>query len=463
MQFLNRHDELSRLGRAMQRPGALAAVWGRRRVGKSRLLLEWTRRNDGLYTVAERSAPVVQRRFLASAIAERFSGFADVEYPTWRALLGRLSAEADRTGWKGPFVLDELPYLLASDESLVGAMQNWLDRQNRILRTVVCGSSVRMMHGAILDAGSPLYGRAAEAFGVRPLRPGYLADAFPFFDHDELVRVYAVWGGMPRYWELAEPFGEGLDASVDSLVLDSAGPLHGEPSRFLQEEAPPATALRPVLDVIGAGAHRLTEIAGRLGRPASSLSRPLAVLAEMGLVRREIPFGSDSRSGKRSLYRIDDPFLRLWFRVVAPHRSALAESPAETRLRYWHRYRPSLESHAWEELCRMSVPWLHRGESRLGRFGPFEEARRYWHGNDPEFDIVARSTDGRRLLVGESKLSAASGWESKLNDQDILRVLPAARGCEVVRALFTPSANRLNQADDSIRVVDAKAVIAVLR
>ncbi len=142
----------------------------------------------------------------------------------------------------------------------------------------------------------------------------------------------------------------------------------------------------------------------------------------MGLVRREIPFGSDARSGRRSLYRIDDPFLRLWFRVVAPHRSALAVSPPETRLRYWHRHCPALESHAWEELSRMSVPWLHRCQGPLAALGPFEQARRFWRGSSPELDIVSRSVDGKRLLVGESKLSGAPGVV-------IEGLRPGHRGC----------------------------------
>ena len=200
-----------------------------------------------------------------------------------------------------------------------------------------------MMHGAVLDSTASLYGRTDQAFSLRPLRPGCLAEVFDFKNYQQLVRVYALWGGMPRYWELAVPFGRDLEASVDSLVLDPASPLHGEPERLLQEEIPPATALRPLLDIIGTGAHRVSEIGGRLGRPASSLARPLASLVEMGLVRREIPFGDPRRLGKRSRYRIDDPFLRLWFRIVAPHRAALCASPPETRLLYWHRYRRQLE------------------------------------------------------------------------------------------------------------------------
>ena len=67
MEFLDRADELRRLDRALRRSGAFAVIWGRRRVGKSRLLTEWSRRRDGLYTVADQSAPAVQRRYLAAA------------------------------------------------------------------------------------------------------------------------------------------------------------------------------------------------------------------------------------------------------------------------------------------------------------------------------------------------------------------------------------------------------------
>ena len=88
--------------------------------------------------------------------------------------------------------------------------------------------------------------------------------------------------------------------------------------------------------MFGNGAHRVSEIAGSLGKPASGLSKPLAFLMEMGLVRRETPFWSSPRSGKRSLYRIDDPFLRMWFRMAA--------RPRETRLRYWLAVQSSLES-----------------------------------------------------------------------------------------------------------------------
>ena len=463
MEFTDRSDEMRRLDRALDRSGSFSVIWGRRRVGKSRLLLEWCRRHDGLYTVADQSAPPVQRRYLASAVAERFSGFADVEYPTWRALFARLSAEADGTGWSGPFVVDELPYLVAMDRGLPSEFQNWLDQPGRRLRVVVSGSSQSMMHRAVLDAGAPLFGRAVEAFALRPLRAGYLADVFEFDRFSDLVRLYALWGGMPRYWELAVPFGRDLDAAVDSLALDPSGPLHHEPERLLREEIPPATALRPLLDVIGSGSHRLSEIAGGLGRVTTSLARPVAALAEMGLVRREVPFGSDPTSGKRSLYRIDDPFLRLWFRVVAPHRAALSASPPESRLRYWHRHKRELEGSAWEELCRAAVPWLHRTDHPLAHLGPFEPAQRFWHGSAPERDLVARSVDGRRVIVAEARRSANSASAARLLAGLANSTLPGVKSSDIVPVLFLPQADQLPQRTECGYVVDAESVFAALR
>lgn len=462
MTLLGRSDELRRLDGVLQHPSALAAIWGRRQVGKSRLLVEWAKRRDGLYTVVDATAAPVQRRYLAEAVAGRFPGFAGVEYPDWRSFLGRVRSEAAAAGWPGPWILDEVPYVAAADPSFVGALRNWLDRPGPRPALVVAGSSHRLMIDAVLGADVPLYGRAAEAFAVRPLRPGYLRDAFPGSSSAKQVSLHALWGGIPRYWELAAPFGTDLEAAVDALVLDPAGPLHEEPDRLLRAETPSAVSLRPLLDVIGAGAHRLSEVAGRLGKPASSLSGALAALQEKRFVRRETPFGSDPRSGKRSLYRLDDPFLRLWFRVVASRRSVLAASPRETRLSFWQRARPSLESYAWEELCRLAVPALHRTDSPVGALGPWEPAQRYWRRQEPEVGIVARSVDGKRLLLGEAKWRPGTGLSNATGPPDATH-LPDAHRLEVIPALFAPRGEGDDQGRANVARVGAETVLDALR
>ncbi|MCC6527514.1 MAG: ATP-binding protein [Polyangiaceae bacterium] len=440
VRFLDRRDALARLG-AISSPG-LGVLWGRRRVGKTRLLLEWCRAEGGLYTVADQSAESVQRRYFADAVGERVAGFAEVAYPDWRALLAALARRARHGEVPSPLIVDELPYLVASCPSRTSTLQAWVDHgaKQAGIRLVVAGSSQRMMQGLVLDRSAPLFGRAAQAFALEPLSPAYLGEALGLGAAREAVEAYAVWGGTPWYWELAAPSGGDLVGAVDALVLDPAGPLHREPERLLLEEQPSAAALRPLLDAIGAGAHRVSEIAGRVGQPATSLARPLSRLVELGLVRREVPFGEPERATKRALYRIDDPFFRLWFRMVVSHKAWLAVAGRRERQ---VRARPLLHrlaAECWEELCRRAVPRL--GSARLGGRGPFGPAARHWHGSAPEHDVVARSLDGGVVLLGEAKWSERAAEPAAL-DRAYRELVdkglpPAVRTAhdEVVHALF---------------------------
>jgi uncharacterized protein len=416
MDFLDRTGELKRLEALSARPsGGFAVLWGRRRVGKTRLLLEWVHRKAGVYFVADQSAAPLQRRALAEALGSRLPGFAEVVYPDWSSLLSRAAADAARLNWRGPMVLDEFPYLVDAAPELPSVLQRWLDHEagRSKLITAISGSSQRMMQGLILDRNAPLFGRAVEAFRLPPLEPGYLMQAFPGLSPVEAVSYYAAWGGIPRYWELMSVSGAAsLDEAVDAMVLDPQGILHQEPDRLLLEETPSAMVLRPLLEVIGLGAHRLTEMAGRLGSPVTSLSRPMARLLEMDLVRRENPFRETEKTGKRSLYRIDDPFFRMWYRVVAPRRALFAQASPETRIALWRKYQEDLAAEEWENLCRRAVPLLKKGP--LSKYGPWLPASRWWRGQGPEWDIVSLSLDGKHLLLGEAK------WRPKLAGKQLL-------------------------------------------
>jgi uncharacterized protein len=138
MRFIDREDELARLmGVSRSEGGGLVVVYGRRRVGKTRLLLVWSRRGGGLYTVADESAPDVQRRYFAETVATRLSGFADVDYRDWAGVLARLARESEGAGWQGPLIFDEFPYLVKTSPELPSILQRWVDHDAARARLVV--------------------------------------------------------------------------------------------------------------------------------------------------------------------------------------------------------------------------------------------------------------------------------------------------------------------------------------
>ncbi len=468
MEFLDRQAELSRLTRLTRsREGGLAVITGRRRVGKTRLLVEWMRASDGVYWVADESGGPILRRNLAQTLATRLAGFDEVEYRDWTSLFNRLAREAKAAGWRGPLVLDEIPYVVASSSEVASALQNFVDHGARDARftLAIAGSSQRMMQGLALSADAPVYGRAREIMHMGPIPPGYIVDAVAAGDPVRGAEAWTAFGGIPRYWELAEGF-DSVRSAVDALALDPLGVLHDEPSHLLLEEQPPATALRPLLDAIGAGAHRVSEIAGRIGQPATSLARPLTRLVDLGLVHRETPFGESARTSKRALYKLADPFGRLWFSLVAPKRSQLVHATPRERLQIFDHAWPRLRAIGWEDLCRLAAPRLAGANGDVS-FGP---AGRFWEGRGPEWDIVAEATAGDHMFIGEAKWierTPSVAELERLARAVITRGLPPVRrkpGTTCQWALFVPKlpARRAKSLVAGVHLFDAEDVLTAL-
>jgi AAA+ ATPase superfamily predicted ATPase len=250
----------------------------------------------------------------------------------------------------------------------------------------------------------------------------------------EAIRAYSVWGGVPRYWELAAEHLN-LDNALQHLVLSPLGALHEEPTRILLDDLRDMTQVNSILSLIGRGCHRSSEIAGRLGKPATSLSRPLQRLVELGLIRRMTPFGVSPRQSKRTIYKISDPFLLFWFRFVEPNRSQLEARQTKTVALDIRRRFPQHLGDIWEELARESV-----ARTRICN-RTWRPASRWWGANlareQMEIDVVAESSDRRSLLLGEAK------WADKANPAQLLRDLqrkaeraPFVQGRKVYFALW---------------------------
>ena len=464
MKFVNRHKELDRLERLFRsRTAGLAVIWGRRRVGKTRLLLEWTEKNGGVYFVADESSPSIQRKFLALAIEQALPGFSEAEYPDWQSLFLRVARGALQAKWRGPIVIDELPYLISGSPELSSILQKFIDHEAKKANLVVvlCGSSQRMMQGAILDESAPLYGRADELIKLHPIAIGYMKQALKLKTPRDVVEAYAIWGGIPRYWELASKVESNLYETIDRLVLDPMGPLNEEPQRLLYEESPPAIHLRPILDAIGLGANRLSEIAGRMGKSVTALSRPIERLIELDLIQREIPYGIDPENSKKTLYKIKDPFLRFWFKIVASRRSLFSQVSASIRHQWLKEGLPNLFAITWEELCRSAVPILSENWETI-----YEQAGRFWQGQGPEWDILSQSPDGRHFLIGEAKWTEkkpSAQWIYKTIQELKNKGIPPVKrhsNAQFHYILFVPEKPKQLILPPDVRVIEAKDIIA---
>ena len=457
MEFVDRIDEATRLKDALAREKAsLVVMYGRRRMGKSTLIKRVLTYND-VYFLADRSEGQHQRALLAKVIAQIFPDFDKLTYPDWESMFRAINYRADK---RFTLCLDEFPYLVEQSPELPSVLQKLVDEKQLKYNFVLCGSSQNMMYGLFLDSTAPLYGRADEIMRLAPIRLPYIREALRL-DAINAIEEYAVWGGVPRYWELRENRNS-LDDALWHNILSGSGTLYEEPIKLFQDDVKDIVKTSTIMSYIGTGANRLSEIAARCNEPATNLSRPLKKLIDLGFLEKDVPFGIDEKNAKKSLYKIADPFMAFYYQFVVPNRSFIElgrRLPIEQALTaHFSKY----VSMQWEKLCRDAVT------GNLVKGIVYGKAKRWWGSvlnedkkpEQVEFDVMTESLDKRFLLVGECKWTAKEN--GKLLTAELLRkanLLPFAKNHTIVPMLFLRNAPK----DDVGNVILPENVVELMK
>lgn len=376
--FINRYSDLRDFEEEVN-VSSLVVLMGRRRVGKTELIREWARRGGAMaYSQAIEKASMTQQ--IDQIWADIKNSIAlDIAPKSWEELLKLMTLPDEKL----VFVLDEFPYLVASDPSLPSRIQKWLDHQCPAHITLcLAGSSQTMMRQLFFDEKSALYGRARRIFNIRPLGYRYFCEAIRINPSNQASFVlFSLVGGIPKYWQAFQSHWSPTEAAEQLFFAQNAF-FDNEMLRLTSDENISSVSAMAALEAIGRGAHKPSEIAGRLGIKQTSLNKILSALVTSYIVKREIPFGESERSSKRSLYRVTDPFVRFYYSVVSPH---------STR---WSVY----DNMTHEKLLNDHASVVFEDSYR----SLFPSAARYFEGGDIEIDCV-RFSDENTLVVSEVK------------------------------------------------------------
>ncbi len=456
MKFVDRIDEAVRLKDALTgEKSSLVVLYGRRRLGKSTLIKRVLSDHD-VYFLADRSEGRYQRILLAKVIAQVFPDFDKLTYPDWESIFRALNYRTDK---RFTLCLDEFPYLVEQSPELPSVLQKLVDEKQLKYNFVLCGLSQNMMYGLFLDSTAPLYGRADEIVRLAPIRLPYIQEAL-HLNAMNAIEEYAVWGGVPRYWELRENRSS-LDDALWHNILSVNGTLYEEPIKLFQDDVKDIVKTSTIMSYIGTGANRLSEIAARCNEPATNLSRPLKKLIDLGFLEKDVPFGIDEKNAKKSLYKIADPFMAFYYQFVVPNRSFIElgrRLPIEQALTAHFSVYVSMQ---WEKLCRDAVT------GNMVNGVVYGKAKRWWGSvlnedkkpEQVEFDIIAESLDKKYLLVGECKWTTQENGNQLTNE--LLRkanLLPFAKNYTIISVLFLKNAPK----DDAGNVMLPEDVIKLM-
>lgn len=427
--FVGRERYLRTLGGQLEQvrrtgEGRFVSMRGRRRVGKSRLVEEFLRRQETavpqVFFTASRQPSERELSFFAEDVAGSDLPAAEVvrgglAFDSWDAALTLISSTADHSS-PAVVVLDEFPYLVEADPAIEGTLQKvWDRRLSRVpVLLILVGSDVSMM-AALTEYGRPLYGRPTTEMVVEPFDPAETADMLGLPAADAFD-AQLVTGGFPL---IAQSWGRGNDlwAFLSEALSDPTSPLIVSGERVLAAEFPVEAQARDVLRAIGAGETTFTAISRSVGIGGTPLTRSLELLVEKKrVVSAERPLSA--KPSRETRYHVADPYLRFWLRFVGPGIEEVERDRGELVVEDIRRSWPDYRGRAVEPLVRDAIERMLPDE----RFGAARYVGGYWtRTNDVEVDLVGA---GRETRPGRIEFVGSIKWRERapFGRRDLVRL-----------------------------------------
>ena len=411
--FIGRQQELNTLHK-LYNSGKFefAVIYGRRRVGKTALISEFTKDKATIFfTGVETNAKQNLDNF-SRCIMEYNMGIAvDSSFASFQSALEYVFELAKTK--RIVLVIDEYPYVARASKSLASTLQLLIDKNkdSSKLFLILCGSSMSYMEDHVLAYKAPLYGRRTTQLKIDFFEA---CRYFTKFSDIDKALAYGVVGGTPQYLMQIDD-SLSIEENIKNTHLNPASSIFEEPNNLLKQEVREPAIYNAVITAIATGCSKMNEISNKIDEDTSVCATYIKNLITLGIVKKESPYGE--KSSRKTIYSIEDNMFRFWYRFVPENTSII--SRGATDLAY-KRIAPELSSYmggVFEEICKQYL-WklLLDGKCAVN----FSDLGRWW-GTNPktriqeEIDIMG--TDKDSALFAECK------WTNEKVDLGVLETL----------------------------------------
>lgn len=402
MKFYNRSSELAELQRiqdlSFNDHSRLTVVTGRRRIGKTSLIMKSVEGMPTVYLFVGRKAEASLCSEFIPVIAQSLDTFVPKEIRTFRSLFQYLMELASSKAFN--LVIDEFQEFYNINESVYSDMQNIWDtyRQKSKMNLIVSGSVYSLMQKIFQNNKEPLFGRAdniikLSAFDLATLKE-IMHDYKPKYTNDDLLALYSFTGGIPKYVEL---FCDNNMLTVDEMIsfmIRDNSPFTDEGKNLLIEEFGKNYATYfSILSAISGGINTQPGIESALGDKSIG-GQIKRLIEDYNIIVRQRPILA--KEGSQAVrYEIQDNFIRFWFN-------------------YFDRYRSLIEIKNFvglQSIIKADYPtysgiMLERYfKQQFAESFQYRAIGSWWElkGNQNEIDIVALKLEKNQAMVAEVK------------------------------------------------------------
>lgn len=378
-----------------------AVIYGRRRVGKTALINEFTKDKDTIFFTGIETTAKENLDNFSGCIMEYNTGIAaDSTFSSFRSAFEYVFelAKARRI----VLVIDEYPYIARASKSLASTLQLLIDKNKdrSKLFLILCGSSMSYMEDHVLSYKAPLYGRRTAQLKIDPFDFFESCRRFKKLSDVDKALAYGIVGGTPQYLiQLDDNLS--IEDNIKNTHLNPSSFIFEEPGNLLKQEVREPATYNAIITAIATGSSKINEISNKVGTNTSICATYIRNLIMLDIIKKESPYGENTT--RKTIYTIKDNMFRFWYRFVPKNASIIVHGAAELA---YKRIEPELSSYmggVFEEICKQYL-WklLIDGKCPVS----FSDIGRWWGTNSKtksqeEIDIVG--TAGDSALFGECK------------------------------------------------------------
>ncbi len=410
--FIGRKKELTIIKESLLKRSASIMVYGKRKVGKTALILESlkTDPNKTIYYECLKAPIKDNIDGLISMLVREKVLPVPMSFDNFIDLFAYLNTLPETFN----IVIDEYPYLkeFTKPKMIDSMFQNIIDNHIANIRLFISGSYISIMKD-MLEEGNALYGRFDTIINLKELDyktcSTFYNDKTPY----DKVAMYAVFGGSPFVNELLYP-DRSLKQNIISTVLNPSNAIYHYANNLLISDLSTSTNVERILYAIANGKKKYSEIEAKLSMKDNGLlSKQLKTLLDMELISKTAPINKLDNN-KLIRYELTDNLLRFFYTYVSRNKSALQVLGAEAFYEaYIEESLTTFISFRFEDICRsyfsMQVQsGKQKGILNIGTYY-YNDAKNKTNG---EFDIVLKTKDA--FDIYEAKYLASPMSDKKI-------------------------------------------------
>ena len=413
MKFYDRENEMHMLHEiesATHEGSRMTVLVGRRRIGKTKLLIRASEGKPAVYYfVSRKSESILCSQFVEEA--ERELGMPIGAYHRLADLLEHLM----RLSQSMPFtlIIDEFQELLNIDASIIGDIQRvWdLNKDRSCINLLLSGSVYSMMHRIFEDNKEPLFSRASNIIHIHAFRTDVLKEILrdhnAHYTNEDLLALYSFTGGVAWYVELlidARAFT--YKKMVDAIFRENSLFINEGKNLLIEEFGKDYSVYFSILECIARGVNTRGEITAAVG--LNEIGGYLSKLENIySIIRQMRPIFSKA-SSKTVRYYIADNFLTFWFRFFHKYMAYIESGSIELLKQTFLRDYPTFSGTMLERYFRQKA-------SESGRYthiGNFWDRK-----GEHEIDLILANELDKTVKVGEVKRQAKNISPTLLQDK----------------------------------------------